>query len=304
VRRARLATLALLLVGVLLPAGGCGWASGRQSDDTGRVRVFASTDVWASVVRDVGGEFVDVTAAIDRPSQDPHDYEATARDKLAVTKADLVVYNGGGYDDWAAQLTGSDSGDRQVIDAVKVAQVEPVGGAVNEHVFYDFAAVAKVAVAVSHALAADDPEHRAEFDSRAKALTSDVSELTHRAKTIGLEHSGLTALAAEPVSGYLLQSIGIRDVTPTGFVEQSESDAGPSARARKDALDTISSGHVDMLVLNAQTEDPVSRELETAATTAHIPVVNVSETLPEGVTTYRAFADVALSAFAAAANAR
>ena len=45
-----------------------------------------------------------VDSLIDAPSQDPHDFQADARDRLAVSRARLVVVNGGGYDDFLTQL--------------------------------------------------------------------------------------------------------------------------------------------------------------------------------------------------------
>jgi zinc/manganese transport system substrate-binding protein len=295
---------------VLLLTAACTAKADPSSD--GRVKVFASTDVWASVVQAVGGPEVEVTAAISRPGQDPHDYEATLRDRLALSRAALVVYNGGGYDDWAAQLSKSTPGDRQVVDAVETRSLEQLGrghatagtgGEVNEHVFYDFTAVAGVADAVASALAAADPDHRADYEARAGTFSRELVRLSRAARAIGAQHPGLTAVATEPVAGYLLQEIGIADVTPPDYVAQSESDAGPSALVRQQTIDVIASGRARLLVLGAQTEDQVSRRLDIAAQARRIPEVEIAETLPDGVTTYRGFAEKALAAFADAAAA-
>jgi zinc/manganese transport system substrate-binding protein len=308
-RRRRSALLLLLVVAFV--TAGCG-ADADPSSDDGRVRVFTSTDVWASVVRAVGGPDVAVTSAISRPDQDPHDYEATIRDKLAVSKAALVVYNGGGYDDWAAQLSEGTAGERAVIDAVATSSVDQTGGGNaaagsggerNEHVFYDFSAVASVADSVASVLATADPDHEAGYESRAAAFRGDLRSLTREAAAIGTQHPGLTAVATEPVAGYLMQAIGIDDLTPAGYVEQSESDAGPSALVRKQTVDVITSGRAKLLVRGAQTEDQVSRQLEMAAQGRDIPSVEVAETLPDGGTTYQNFAEKALAAFANAAGA-
>jgi zinc/manganese transport system substrate-binding protein len=304
----------VLMLVVALVAVGCGAkADPTDVEAAGRVRVFTSTDVWASVARAVGGPEVEVTAAITRPGQDPHDYEATLRDKLTVSKAAVLVYNGGGYDDWAAQLIESTPGKvgRTVVDAVATSgvgqqengQQAAEHGQPNEHVFYDFGAVGRVADALSAGLSAADPAHRSAYTARAAAFHDDLRRLTHRAATIGAEHPGLTAVATEPVAGYLLQAIGIADVTPAGYVEQSESDAGPSALVRRQTVEVIASGRARLLVRGAQTEDPVSRLLAVAADDRGIPEVVVAETLPDGITTYAGFAEDALAAFARAAGA-
>src|SRR5438874_13112443 len=91
----------LVLVPVLALAACSGTSSAANG---GRIRVVASTDVWGDVVRQVGGSAVQVDSLIDDPDRDPHEYQADPRDQLAVSRAQLVVVNGGGYDDFLTQL--------------------------------------------------------------------------------------------------------------------------------------------------------------------------------------------------------
>ena len=59
----------------------------------------------------VGGDLVDVTSIITSGSQDPHSYEPSARDQLSVSRADLVIENGGGYDAFVDALLESSGSD-------------------------------------------------------------------------------------------------------------------------------------------------------------------------------------------------
>ena len=103
-RRSAAAVVLAGLSSLLLTA--CGPTSGgdRPGAGDGVVEVVASTSVYGDIVRSVGGGKVRVTSIINRTSQDPHSYEATTQDKLAVSKAELVVENGGGYDDFFSTL--------------------------------------------------------------------------------------------------------------------------------------------------------------------------------------------------------
>ena len=61
-------------------------------------------------------------ALITKTSQDPHSYEASAQDKLAVSKAGLVVENGGGYDDFVQKIADETKiGSDHVVKAVDVS---------------------------------------------------------------------------------------------------------------------------------------------------------------------------------------
>ena len=46
------------------------------------------------------------------PDQDPHSYEASAQNQLALSKADLVIENGGGYDDFIDRMVKASTGQR------------------------------------------------------------------------------------------------------------------------------------------------------------------------------------------------
>jgi len=98
---------AALLTASALVLAGCSSTTGSDGagGGDGAVRVTASTNIYGSLAEQIGGDRVEVTTIIDSATQDPHSYEATARDRLAVQDADLVVQNGGGYDAFIESLT-------------------------------------------------------------------------------------------------------------------------------------------------------------------------------------------------------
>ncbi|HEX2307313.1 MAG TPA: zinc ABC transporter substrate-binding protein, partial [Jatrophihabitantaceae bacterium] len=158
-----LAWLAVASVLVVPTVTACQSSAGGGAKDA--VSVVASTDVWADVAAQVAGDqvghAVKITSIINDPVQDPHSYEATARDRIALDRADLVIENGGGYDDFVGKLLG-DSATRTRIDAVTVAGSRAkVDGQPNEHVWYDFPTVAAVAGRIADALKTKDPAQAA-----------------------------------------------------------------------------------------------------------------------------------------------
>ena len=121
----KLAPLALASVAVLALAG-CSSSptSAADSDADGTIQVVASTNVYGSIAAQIGGDRVDVTSIIESATQDPHSYEATARDRLTVQKADLVIENGGGYDAFVDTLL-QDAQDPHLVTAVEFAHDYP-----------------------------------------------------------------------------------------------------------------------------------------------------------------------------------
>ena len=307
--------------------------------------VYATTNVWGSVAKAVGGDKVNVIVGVDDLSQDPHDYQATATDKLNITKSAVMLVNGGGYDDWGMSLAQSVSHKPVVINAVALSGLSPntdnaadepaseqhqhdtqhetktahpqpsdhphvpseghsevhshSHGDFNEHVFFSLDTAKKVAEAVNKQLAATSPANQAIYAKNTQQFIQQIDALKVKAKQIG-QQKAITAFATEPVIGYLLADMGIKDVTPKAYVVQSETDAGVSVKVLNDSKSLLSNKQVGLLVVNAQTEDATSKQLITLAKASTVPVVAVYETLPDGVTSYTQFIEKTLDDFAAA----
>jgi zinc/manganese transport system substrate-binding protein len=121
-----LGALAIVSVSALALAGCAGTTTasdGGADGGTDGVTVVATTNIYGSLAAQIGGERVSVASIIDSASQDPHSYEATARDRLTVQDADLVIENGGGYDAFMDDLL--EGSDAHVITAVEFSHAYP-----------------------------------------------------------------------------------------------------------------------------------------------------------------------------------
>lgn len=322
--RRRTIGVAAVLSALTLALGACGSGAGSAEPD-GKINVVASTNVWAGVVNAVGGERVSVTSIIDDPAGDPHSYESTASDGLAVADAKLIIYNGGGYDDFAQRLA-EQAGDVPVIEAFAISghgekaghageeaghAEEEAGHAgeeaghdhgANEHVWYDLPTVAKVADRVAEDLGKAQPEHAQEFAGRAKAFKAELDGLAAQLAEIGSKHPGSTVLATEPVAHYLLDGAKLTDGTPAAFSRAIEGETDVPVAAQDQMFRLIEGKRVAAVINNPQTETPVTAQVLVKARNAGVPVVDITETLPEGVTDYLKWVKDQVDALAAAVN--
>ncbi|MGC2942834.1 MULTISPECIES: metal ABC transporter solute-binding protein, Zn/Mn family [unclassified Brevibacterium] len=125
-----LLTTAAIASSTALVLSGCG---GQTSEaDTGTLNVVTSTNVYADIVSQVAGDFAEVSPIIDDPNQDPHSYEATTQDRLKLSKADLVVQNGGGYDAFMTTMLDASDAEVDVIDTVSASGLPGSEGLANE----------------------------------------------------------------------------------------------------------------------------------------------------------------------------
>lgn len=251
----------------------------------GTIPVVASTDVYGSVVQAVGGDRVAVTSLISDPAVDPHSYEAPPAAAAAVARARLVVVNGGGYDDFAERLTPGPGA--AVIDVVALSGLTaPAGGELNEHVWYSLPTMKKLAGQIATDLGAADPSGAAQFTANATAFEARMDGLIGQVEALKAAHAGARIAVTEPVPLYLTDAAGLVDVTPPQFSEAVEEDADPPAAVVAATLEEFTADPVRALLVNTQTRTPVTDQVEKAARTAGVPIVEVGETLPAGTTDY------------------
>lgn len=254
-----------------------------SSDPTtdGRVAVVASTNVYGDIVEQIGGDLVQVTSIIDDPSADPHSYEASAQTQLALSKASLVIENGGGYDDFVDTMLDAVDNDPTVVNAVEVSGKD-TGGELNEHVWYDFPTVRTLAGTIADELSSIDAANAATYAANATAFQTKVDGLVAGTDAIKAEHAGAGVAITEPVPLYLLENAGLVNKTPEEFSEAIEEETDVPPAALRDTIALFNSHAVAALVYNSQTTGPETEQVLTAAKDAGVPVVPVTETLPEG----------------------
>ena len=295
---ARVLLAGLAGLGLLLTACSPTSGSPRGTAGDGVVNVVASTSVYGDIVSSIGGDKVRVSSIINRTSQDPHSYEATTQDKLAVSKAELVVENGGGYDafmDTLATDTGLERGS--VISAVDVsglASESPAAASpdsaghthgstgLNEHVWYSLPAMSRLADAVAEKLGSLEPASAQTFRSNAAAFKASLGGLETKLAAIKSSAGHAPVAVTEPVPLYLLEDAGLENETPAEYTAAIEEDADVPPAVLKTTVDLVASRGVRLLAYNTQTEGPQTAAVKKAAENAGVPVVNFSETLPDG----------------------
>lgn len=257
--------------------------SDSSSSGSSKIKVVASTDVYGSIVEQIGGDHVDVTSILTDPSQDPHSFEASSRTQLAVSKADIIVENGGGYDDYMDTLRKSSNTDADLINVVKVSGLQKPGeDEFNEHVFYSYPTMVKFVDDVASQLADKDSADKSTFDDNASTLKKKLEDLESQTADLKKTHDGEKVAYTEPVPGYLFDAIGLDNATPEDFSEAVEEGDDVPPVALNDTVKLFTEKTVKMLAYNSQVSSPETEQVKKAATDNDIAVVGVTETLPKG----------------------
>lgn len=277
-----IATLLTIPIVTALALAGCSaGASGDTSD--GKISVVASTNVYGDIASTIAGDAVDVTALMDNPAQDPHSFEASAQNQLAVSKADIIIENGGGYDDFMDTLRKSAGDKATVLNVVDISGKKAEAGAdLNEHVWYDFPTIQTFTGKLVAALSKADPSQAATFTKNAAAFTADLTALEQRTADLKQKYQGEGAAITEPVPLYMLDAIGLVNKTPEAFSSAIEEGTDVSPSVLNEMLHLFSGNAVKVFAYNEQTSGPETEKVLAAAKSAGVPVVPVTETLPAG----------------------
>ena len=261
--------------------GGSATASGPSpaTAKTAPISVVASTNVWGDIAKQVGGEHVDVTSILSDPNTDPHEFEASAKTAAALSKAQFVVENGLGYDDFMTKLlAASPNSSRLVLNAADAMKFS--GKDANPHIWYDIAAVPEVANAVADQLGKLDPADSATFTANAKAFDDSLTPISTAIADIKAKHAGAPVGYTERVPGYLMETAGLTLATPASFAQSIEDGTDPSV-ADNAAMDAAISGKtIKVLLYNGQVTSPATDAVKKLAQANNIPIVGVTETLP------------------------
>ncbi|MET0780518.1 MAG: zinc ABC transporter substrate-binding protein [Microbacterium sp.] len=295
------APVALAAASALVLAGCAGTSAETDAAASGdRITVVASTDVYAQIAEEIGGELVDVSAIVSSAGQDPHSFEPSARDQLTVQRADLIIENGAGYDAFIDALIEASGSSAPVITAVEFSSAWTGGAAYddsegeehdhghidgfNEHVWYDPSAMVALAEGIAAELEELTPENADTIEANLASFGDGIAELEGALAEIDAAHAGAEVFVTEPVALYLVEAAGLVNVTPGDFSESVEEGQDVSPSALLESLKLLRSDDVRVVIANTQTGGAETTEVIGEAEKLSIPVVEFSETLPDGRT--------------------
>lgn len=283
VRALRGGLAALLASALLLASGACGAANDaddRQTSQTkttartGVITVVSSINQWGSLAEQIGGTDVKVTSVLSSTGVDAHDFEPKTSDLATLSKAEIVVANGAGYDTWATKSRSADS------TLVSAAQIVGAMDGDNPHLWFSKDARSGMAKELADAFSKARPKKRKAFAQRLKAWQRTEDELDTAMTAFAKTHPDATYGATEAVAYYLMSDISLKDVTPSGYA-RAVSNGGEIAPADLQTFQKLIEGRkLDVLVNNTQEASDATNMLTGTAGRSDVPVVDVSEQMP------------------------
>jgi zinc/manganese transport system substrate-binding protein len=295
------ASTALLILAALAAAllVGCGASNSNATSSSGRLNVVAAEDFWGSIAQQLGGDRVEVTNIITNPAADPHDYEPTSEDARTMAEAQMAIVNGIGYDPWASKLLAANPSSGRTV--LTVGDLLGLNEGDNPHQWYSPASVQKVIEEITDEYKRADPGRAAYFDARQHRFETTGLSRYHRLITqIRSRYAGVPVGASESIFEPLAPALGLKLVTPRGFMDGIAEGTEPTPTDKATADRQIAERQIKVWVYNSQNATPDVQRLNDAARESDIPTATVTETMtPEGAS-FEAWQSSELEGLAAA----
>lgn len=245
-----------------------------QSD---KISIVTTTNVYSDIAKNIVGKYGTATAIIDKSSVDPHDFDPTTADAKKLTKANIIVANGLGYDSWMNKLAKSVNKKPVLVgeDLMRLKNGD------NPHIWYNLNMPTKYVDYLVKRLSKLDKKHAAYFKANGKKYLAKVDKIKKLVKTD--KSNKKPVFVSEPVFDYALKEAGYK-IGDKEFEEAIENGTDPSPKMINKMNTDIKEKKIAFFVNNTQASSSTVKSFVKLAKKNGVPVLNVRETIPNHIT--------------------
>jgi len=204
-----------------------------------KIKVATSFSVLADMVRQVGGERVEVTSFVG-PNGDAHVYEPTPGDTRTLAAAPILVVNGLGLEGWMSRLEESSGFKGTVVTAttgVKTRQMEEeehgsTRKITDPHAWQSLANGRIYVQNIRDGLIAADPAGKDAYEANAKKFMAEIDAVEKLVKDsiAKLPPARRKIITTHDAFGYFGATYGMEFIAPEGVSTDSEASARDVAK--------------------------------------------------------------------------
>ncbi|WP_191451414.1 metal ABC transporter solute-binding protein, Zn/Mn family [Lactobacillus gallinarum] len=262
---------------IMLLASACSNKKGAKTNSD-KVSIVTTTNVYADIAKNVVGNYGSVQAIIKNSATDPHDFEPTTADAKELTKANIIVANGLGYDTWMNKLASSVSKKPVLVgeDLMGLKKGD------NPHIWYDLDMPTKYVNYLVKRLSKLDKKHAAYFKENGDKYLAKVAKIKQIAKSTDKKNNK-PVFVSEPVFDYGLEEAGYK-IGDKEFEEAIENGTDPSPKTINKMTNEIKDKKIAFFVNNTQASSSTVKTFVKLAKENGVPVLNVRETIPNHMT--------------------
>ncbi|MFK7802746.1 MAG: metal ABC transporter substrate-binding protein [Anaerolineae bacterium] len=204
-----------------------------------KLNVVATTNIIGDIVDNIGHDAIELTTLLTL-NQDPHSYEATPSDLVALEQADIIFINGWDLEEQLAHTIEENYPAKFVSIS---AGIEPLtlgsGDSADPHVWFSIHNVEQWAKNVEHILHQLDPESDELFEENLEQYLTELEQLEQAVDELLVElpTSQRKLVTNHDAFGYLAAEYDFEIVGT--IIPAASTSAEPSARDLTDLIETM-----------------------------------------------------------------
>lgn len=235
--------LTLILISTLT-LGGCGMSFVSNSsesfvnrtEDSEPLHVYTSFYPLSYFAERVGGKLVHVHN-LTPPGAEPHDFEPTLKDMIALADSDLFVFNGAGFEAWVDKA-------KEVLDEEKTYMLNATEGletlmrktrydeqsqtehghshSIDPHVWLNPKLAKQQAKAIRDALVEIDPDNAEIYNGNFENVAKQMDELDDKLREVIASADRKEVVVSHAAFGYLTEQYGLKQIPVSGLSPSDE----------------------------------------------------------------------------------
>ena len=190
------------------------------------IRVVTSFSILEDLVKELGGQYVNVVNLVDRNS-DAHTYQPKPSDAVAIAKADLVIFNGLGFEGWIPRLIKNSGYKNKQIIASKGVDAIKNGKETDPHAWQSFHNIGLYVQNISQMLIQLRPQYSEVLTKRQQKYLDSLNDLEINLKEqlVKIPVSKRIVVTSHDAFGYLGREFKIQFLAPLGLSLEVEASA-------------------------------------------------------------------------------
>jgi zinc/manganese transport system substrate-binding protein len=244
------------------------------------VNIVAAENFYGELASEIGGNSVKVTSILNNPNVDPHIFSSSAATIKALNNAQIIIYNGAGYDEWMQKALNVLPNKKVII--INVAQlINNKDG--NPHIWYQPQTFGLLANKLKQILITMPNIDKENIVNNYQIFMHDNKQVLQKIAGIRTKYKAITVTATEPVYNYMAQAMGFK-VVGQDLQWHIMNDTEPSPREFANFNNFLIHHQVKLIYYNNQVSSNLTKNLLNTARNNKIPVIGVTELMPANTT--------------------
>lgn len=191
-----------------------------------RLEVVTSFSILEDITKELGGEHINIINLVPR-NNDAHMYIPTPSDAAAIDKADLIIFNGLGFEGWIYRLLEDASGRGVQLNASRGVDFIMNDNEVDPHAWQSFQNIKIYVTNISEMLIMLMPQFSEYLLNRQKVYLKKLDDLENELnrKISKISISKRIVVTSHDAFGYLGREFNIKFLAPQGFSLDVEATA-------------------------------------------------------------------------------